>query len=311
MPEAVPLGAAVLAAMALLLIFGAVLLVKFIGAIFHDVPLIGGWLARHITQPVLVWLNDIQHDLLDVLESLLREFERLENALGAWLAGVIGYLFHLNDKTNYLYNQQLDFRDDLKRATGSQTVNHSIAALRSEVEKATQKGNEGVAGVATIRNDLNGPYHRAIDQRILAAQHNAEVHSRSAFTSVIDSQNDILHRRIQQLEVSLGITIPDAEATIPYALAGVMAYTAVLTAEAESCYNPMCGDWRAAKAALEGALGTLSAAGAISFLVAAIENPSSTAALVAGSADAVGNAAVDNFYELLGIQNPAATEPGS
>jgi hypothetical protein len=310
MPALVELGPVVLAGMALLLLFGIVLVVKLLAAILNGIPVIGGWLAKHLTQPVLNWLNAIQHDLLDVLESAVRLLVRWYLAVESWTNGVWDFLFHLNEKTNVSHNA----------ITGlSKTVNGSsgLRSLRSEVDGAAQKAaaakviaHNAQIEIGQLRRYLNGAKTAAIDQRILRAEHDAEVHSAAAFAALRAGDEAVLHRRIRQLEVSLGITIPDAAQTIPIALAGVMAYVAVLEAEAARCWNPMCSDWRLAKNLLEGLLAGFGAAGALEFLANAVQHPETMGKLVAGYADEVGKLSVDTLYGILGLPVPPLPQPG-
>ena len=210
-------------------------------------------------------------------------------------------MLHLNDKTNQVHKS-------VQNAQATANAGYNAKALKTEVASAQalarQAANSATAvsnGLHHFESSLKGVSASVIAQQSAAAEAKAIKRSEAYTTTAVNSLNDQYHRQLQRTYPT-HLSIPGyAEATIPIALAGVIAQAATLAEQADLCTSPMCSDWNLAKDALASLGLTLGAAGAISFLVEAITNPVGTAGAVADIGLGIEETAASTLANILGI----------
>ena len=301
MPTLAELSKVVIAALAMLIIWGIELIYSLIKALVRDWPWPFNKIASVAFAVPLTLLGSMEHLLLGALGAMLHELESLNVAAAALLDGQLNYALHLNDKTNDLHKAAVAANSRINGIAKNHTNAASIASLQKEVAAAKAAAATADKNVTALRKYVNGAYTHQVTQSIAAAEHKAVTSANSHTTSAIQAENDTLHRRIVTLQAQLGIHIPDAVNTIPIALAGVMSYAAVLEAAATECYNPMCQDYHAAEAALASLMAGLGAAGALAFIARAITDPEGFGTQVAGYTESVGDTAISSLGGILGI----------
>ena len=186
-------------------------------------------------------------------------------------------------------------------------VNAEVKATNARIDKLNKEIAKTNEQVAAINYRLSHGYLHNITQQIDAAQSKAEQHAYAASVTLIHAQDEIYRRRVATIADATGLPAGILHDTIPIALASVVGLEATIAQEITRCLDPMCSDWNLAKDALEGVLGALTTAGAISFLAQAVTDPESFGQSVAGFADGIGNLAITSFYEALGL-NPPGTK---
>ena len=300
MPLILPLAAVAIGLLCVLLVWGTGYLIRLLTNWNVGWAPIRWVIRASLALPVTL-LQGMENLILPALHPMEQFFGNMEKAAATFVEGVVNYVLHLNDKTN---------------------ANHRAASYAGAAAKTAQKdygclllhviGLVSVAPVAKVANttaaNLKAFEHHldavvlpGIHSSISAAVHQAEASSKDNTKGAIASQSTIFHHTLIN-HWPIGLPIPTyAEATIPIALAGIIAQVAALEAEATTCWNPMCSDWNLAKDALASLGLTLGAAGAISFLVEAITNPVGTAGAVADIGLGIEETAASTLANILGI----------
>ena len=176
----------------------------------------------------------------------------------------------------------------------------TAAQLRWQVAEAKNAAKAATVALHSFQSYVHGRYLTLIDQHIGRAQSQAEANAKAAAVTLVESQNEIFRRRLGVLAGEQGVSLPWEADTIPYALAGVISVLYPLVAEAESCYNPMCSDWRAAKSLLSELEGLVGIAVGATLVTEAIEHPITTGITIGREAASIGNNAVD-IWKSLGL----------
>lgn len=259
------------------------------------------WVIHASLALPLALLQSMENIILPALSPLKQFFSNTEKAAGAFVEGVTNYVLHLNDKTNANHRSAGSAGAAAKKAQKDyQGLLHHVNGLVS-VAPVAKVANTTAANLKAFEHHLDAVVLPGIHSSISAAVHQAEASSKDNTKGAIASQSTTFHHTVIN-HWPHGLPIPAyAEATIPIALAGVVAQVATLAEQAELCTSPMCSDWNLAKDALASLGLTLGAAGAISFLVEAITNPVGTAGAVADIGLGIEETAASTLANILGI----------
>jgi len=287
----------IVAALALAAIGGLALIAKLIGALFHGIPLVGGWVDSHVARLAGEAFHGIEGFFLTALQPLQQEFDYVGATVATWITEVEDSLTNSHSATRSLSGSVKSIQSHTATASGA-----SIQAEINELELRIKAQEAAIAAessrITDLRTYVDTTYNAEVEASITASRLDAEHNAAAGLRAYDASQEATLHAHIRTLETSLHITIPDAEATIPVALAGTMAYVATLTAEAETCYNPMCSDWNAAKGLLRELEGLVTAAVGGGLLIEAVENPIAAGVAIGNQATTLGQNAIDVWHSL-------------
>lgn len=308
MPIAVALGAAIVAVLALIILYGLGLVTRMIAALVQDWP----WPFDHIVGWVIgyeeKWLSLLEHAILGALHPIFMFIEGHSQGIATFIAGLIDYLFHLDDKTNSVHRTAEAAAAAAAAAQKTAGKAASVARVEQIIRPTYLLAHQTAANLANYERYVERRVVPAIDQTILREERKAIARAEAYTTAAIGALDEVYHRRLREL-VPAGTAIPGyALDTIPIALAGTIAALLPLVAEAETCWNPMCADWNLAKDVLESALSGLAAAGVVAALAEMVTNPAAAAKVVAGAAGDVGGSA-EALWESLGI--PLSPESGT
>ena len=300
MPLILPLAAVAIGLLCVLLVWGTGYLIRLLTNWNVGWAPIRWVIRASLALPVTL-LQGMENLILPALHPMEQFFGNMEKAAATFVEGVVNYVLHLNDKTNQVHKS-------VQNAQATANAGYNAKALKTEVASAQalarQAANSATAvsnGLHHFESSLKGVSASVIAQQSAAAEAKAIRRSEAYTTTAVNSLTDQYHRQLQRTYPT-HLSIPGyAEATIPIALAGVIAQVATLAEQADLCTSPMCSDWNLAKDALASLGLTLGAAGAISFLVEAITNPVGTAGAVADIGLGLEETAVSTLANILGI----------
>ena len=300
MPIAIAAAAFAIGLLCMLLIWGTQYLIRLLTN-WNVGWLPIKWVFNAATALPLALLQGMENLILPALAPLKHFFDNTEKAAATFVTGIVNYVLHLNDKTNQVHKSVQNAQATANAGYNAKAVKKEIANAQALARAASNTAIAAANQLHHFESNLHGVSLSVIAQQSAAAEHKAIQRSESYTTTAIGSLNDQYHRRLHEV-VPAHIAIPGwAEATIPIALAGVIAQVLPLAELADTCFDPMCADYAAATAALAGLLEGLSAAGAISFLAEAIKNPTGTAAAVADIGQGIAETAASTLADILGI----------
>lgn len=259
------------------------------------------WVFNAATALPLQLLQGMENLILPALAPLKHFFDNTEKAAATFVTGIVNYVLHLNDKTNQVHKSVQNAQATANAGYNAKAVKKEIANAQALARAASNTAIAAANQLHHFESNLHGVSLSVIAQQSAAAEAKAIKRSEAYTTTAIGSLNDQYHRQLQRTYPT-HLSIPGyAEATIPIALAGVVAQVATLAEQADLCTSPMCSDWNLAKDALATLGLTLGAAGAISFLVEAITNPVGTAGAVADVGLGIEETAASTLANILGI----------
>ena len=306
MPLILPLAAVAISLLCMLLVWGTGYLIRLLTNWNVGWAPIRWVIRASLALPVTL-LQGMENLILPALHPMEQFFGNMEKAAATFVEGVVNYVLHLNDKTNANHRAAGAAGAAAKTAQKDYAgLLHHVNSLES-VAPIAKVANTTAANLKAFEHHLDAAVLPGIVQSISAAEHKAIQRSESYTTAAVASLNDIYHRRLHEV-VPAHISIPGwAEATIPIALAGVIAQVLPLAEMADTCFNPMCADYAAATAALEGLIAGLGAVGVLSFLVNAINSPGTFGRSVGEAGDEMG-AAAESLWQDLGLPLPGASD---
>ena len=300
MPLLIPLAAVAIGLLCMLLVWGTGYLVRLLtNWNVGWAPL--KWVIQGALAIPTTLLQGMENLILPALSPIKQFFDNTEKAAATFVEGVTNYVLHLNDKVNQVHRSVQNAQATANAGYNAKAVKKEIANAQALARQAANSATATANGLHHFESSLRGVSASVIAQQSAAAEAKAIKRSESYTTTAVNSLTDQYHRRLHETYPT-HLSIPGyAEATIPIALAGVVAQVATLAEQADLCTSPMCSDWNLAKDALATLGLTLGAAGAISFLVEAITNPVGTAGAVADVGLGLEETAASTLANILGI----------
>ena len=300
MPLILPLAAVAIGLLCVLLVWGTGYLIRLLTNWNVGWAPIRWVIRASLALPVTL-LQGMENLILPALHPMEQFFGNMEKAAATFVEGVVNYVLHLNDKTNQVHKSVQNAQATANAGYNAKAVKKEIASAQALARQAANSATAVSNGLHHFESSLKGVSASVIAQQSAAAEAKAIRRSEAYTTTAVNSLNDQYHRQLQRTYPT-HLSIPGyAEATIPIALAGVIAQVATLAEQADLCTSPMCSDWNLAKDALASLGLTLGAAGAISFLVEAITNPVGTAGAVADIGLGIEETAASTLANILGI----------
>src|SRR5208283_3752230 len=92
----------IVAALALAAIGGLALIAKLIGALFHGIPFVGGWIDSHVARLAGEAFHGIEGFFLTALQPLQQEFDYVGATVATWIVEVEDSLTNSHSATRPL-----------------------------------------------------------------------------------------------------------------------------------------------------------------------------------------------------------------